>query len=371
MANAMKKTLVLGLGHTGCTVIETLTSLAGYSDLEYLAVDSDASELERLAQKNIRTLRILQDGGELFRPMAPANAKSLLEKKEEILGILKGYDVVICAAGLGGQAGSCVGKILEYADSLDIPTLLLAVMPFSFEDETRIQMAESALTQMEVYCRVVLLAPNDSALTPDVSGEGQGVDLVFDSHTRYLAMAAAALSVPFARKNLFNVSPSLFAGLARDATPRCQFLTAEAAPESASPADAILESIRNSSLFKEYTFDRAVALLRVNGKCRESELNKLFTGLKQECKGIAIEAAACVDDALPVSMRLTLLLHPVDFIDEPEVPDTKQQGNEQLSIEFPDEGLGIFSNDSANMWNGVNIDIPTYMRGNISIDKGT
>ena len=47
------------------------------------------------------------------------------------------------------------------------------------------------------------------------------------------------------------------------------------------------------------------------------------------------------------------------------------QNNSQLTFEFPEYEVGIFAGDPENIWNGVNVDIPTFRRMNEVIDKGT
>ena len=354
--NATKHCLVLGMGYTGCKVIASLAELPGYDELECIALDTDSLALAELPP-NVQTMQL---------PYNDEPSKSISSHKEMICGKLKECGVLICAAGLGGRTGAAVGQILEYADSLHIPALLLAVMPFAFEPEERQRRAESALMQMEVYCRVVLLAPNDDISVQD----NVALHAAFVEHTKFLAMAAASLATPFYQKRLFNITPSMYANLVRDASPRCQFLTVEAS--GSYPSATIVEAVKGNQIFKGCVCDRGLALLRVNGKCLKIELDNVCAMLQKEMRNVSLEFATCVDDALPVTMRLTLLLHTVeaqDFSNGGSMGHFEQSG--QLFLEFPDDGRGIFAYDPPNMWNDENVDIPTFIRRKVTIDKGT
>ena len=120
-----------------------------------------------------------------------------------------------------------------------------------------------------------------------------------------------------------------------------------------------------------------------------------------------LDVAACLDEQMPFYCSLTLLLHcmqqagdelevavedeePVSSMASseknplPKPPIINQKGlsrktgrkgarqnTDQLTFDFPEYEVGIFAGDPENLWNGVNVDIPTFRRMNEVIDKGT
>ena len=223
-------------------------------------------------------------------------------------------------------------------------------------------------------------------------------------------MAAIGISTPFASKNLFNVTPGILATLASvDGNPRCHFV--QCACEASDGMVGLAELIKQDPVYKELqehaVVDRGIALLRVSKECREEEMEFVLKNLSNMFSEANLDVAACLDEEIPFYCSLTLLLHcmqqtgdelegegegePVSSDAVPEeisspapviasYPQGKVrksgrtgawQNTDQLTFDFPEYEVGIFAGDPENLWNGVNVDIPTFRRMNEVIDKGT
>ncbi|MBO4344912.1 MAG: hypothetical protein J5833_04105 [Victivallales bacterium] len=399
--NAQKKVcLIMGLGHTGCRVLESLAQIKGYSDIDSVAVDTDSSDLALLESLRVRTLLLGQEavgghgtGGDQEQAM-----HIIMDAARNIEKEISGHRLLILVAALGGGTGGAAEEILKIADEIMLPTVLLAVMPFYFESNERKQRAEEMLSQMDNHCQVLVRVPNDKLLAqyaknPAADAFGRAAD--------YLAKAAVCLSTPFASDNLFNVTPCILNTLSSlDGNPRC--LLAHAVCYSSDGLKDLKDLLGHQYVFEDEhlkeSIDKAVALLRVSPQCREEEIDYAIRQTMELLPDADCECAACVDDEMSEFLAVTLLLHPSQAayseedeedeseeaaelpedatLPEPEMPAPKRgrgkvNTSRQLQIPFEEDELGIFAGDPKNEWNGSNIDIPVFKRQRITIDKGT
>lgn len=372
--------LVLGLGHTGCRVLEALDGMSAYRDIELVAFDTDSAELKRLSiSRRLRTVLLGESvvmghgtGGDMC-----TGAFILSQETARYTELLCGRRLLIVVAGLGGGTGSAAEHIFKVANTAGVPCVLLAVMPFSFECERRIKLAEDAIGQMERLCHVVVLAPNDRLLAMH---KDEPVEAAYAAASAYLAKAAAEITTPFASNALLNGNPGILNTLIGNYTSRCHFIHAEG--RMPDPLGTLVAELETQPDFPAERLLRntgnAAALLRCDGTCREDDIYLLMDIIKKKMPDASVECAVCFDPGLPVCMSLTLLVQ----ADVPAVAPSSAQrergggsrradhSGRQLNIPFPEDGLGIFSGDPANIWKGVNLDIPTFRRRNILIDKG-
>lgn len=395
---AKKPCLLMGLGHTGCRVLESLARLKGYGGIECMAIDTDAADLQPVEALKIQTILLGQEavgghgtGGDHEQAMhIMKDASELLERT------VAGHQMLIVVASLGGGTGSAVEEILCIADELMIPTALLAVMPFSFESAERRMQAEELLSQMDMHCQVLVRVPNDRLLAQFSSNSS--VD-AFGRASDYLAKAAVCIATPFSSQNLFNVEPAIFNSLsAQDGNPRC-FL-AHVVCGSADEIKGLRDSLARQYVFEEdqirLNADRALVLLRVSANCREEEMEFAISQAAGMLPDAVVDVAACMDGEMEEYVSMTVLLHLASsaYSDEdapedggaeaepqgvlPEESTVKPKGGRgknmterQLQIPFLEDELGIFAGDPENDWNGSNIDIPAFRRQKCTIDKGT
>lgn len=403
--------LILGLGHTGCDTLAALPFLKKYSEIDFLGIDTDATDIQNLKKHGIDAMLLGEEAvnGNGTSANTDQAVCILRDAKDEIESRLQNRRLLIAIAALGGGTGAAVEEILSMADDLQVAAVLLAVMPFSFESTERKATAQKLLSQTDVYCQAVVVVPNEKLLA---HYSQQSAADAFSSAAAYLAMAAAGISTPFASKNLFNVTPGILATLANvDGNPRCHFV--QCACESSDGMAGMADLIKLDPVYKELQghalVDRGIALLRVSKDCREEEMEFVLNNISNIFPEANLDVAACMDEEMPFYCSLTLLLHCMqqngdeleadDMEDEgtvssevaPEEPPISKptiinqkgtparktgrkgarQNTNQLTIDFPEYEVGIFAGDPENLWNGVNVDIPTFRRMNEVIDKGT
>ena len=132
-----KKIKVLGLGGSGCNTISRLSAL-DLDGVELIAANTDFHSLSTCrADKVIRlgthTTNGLGAGGDLSigKTAAEENFKELIE-------CIQGSDLLFLTTGMGGGTGSGAIEIAaRIAASLEILTISIVTLPFSFEAEKR------------------------------------------------------------------------------------------------------------------------------------------------------------------------------------------------------------------------------------------
>jgi cell division protein FtsZ len=120
----------------------------------HLALDSSPRTLRTSHPASLTCLVSDGDG----KPKTPAAARQATHQLANDIGsVMRGSDLLIIAAGLGGIAGTGVALgVQDIAAELGIPTLQIATQPFAFEDAARQQTAEQALAELQATGRHLL-----------------------------------------------------------------------------------------------------------------------------------------------------------------------------------------------------------------------
>jgi cell division protein FtsZ len=162
---------VIGVGGAGGRIVEFL-STAGFENLAFIAVDTDAQELAvtqvlRRVQLGARQARGLGTGGD------PELGSAAAEKDLDALRQhCAGADMVFLVAGLGGGTGTGVAPVLaRLAREAGALVLVFAIRPFDCEGIRRQRQAQLGLQHLKAMADGVICLPN------------QGVARMIDDNT--------------------------------------------------------------------------------------------------------------------------------------------------------------------------------------------
>lgn len=151
---------VVGVGGAGGIVIDKMLDWG--SDLDLMAVDTDASAL-----KQLRVPRKVRIGAQLTKGLGAGGnpdigRKAIYQERERVKEILTGADLVFIVAGLGGGTGTGAGPfIAELASELGAITVAVVTKPFIFEGARRIDMAEIGLKEFRKVTDTLIPIPNE------------------------------------------------------------------------------------------------------------------------------------------------------------------------------------------------------------------
>ncbi|MBE6852023.1 MAG: cell division protein FtsZ [Ruminococcus sp.] len=155
---------VIGVGGGGGNALNCMAD-SGVSDIEYIAVNTDASAL-----RNSKATSKIQIGAKLTRGRGAGNKpevgeRSAEENKEEIAAALKDADMIFITAGMGGGTGTGAAPVVaQIAKEMDILTVAVVTKPFLFEREQKMLQAERGIAELKKYVDSLIVIPNEKLL---------------------------------------------------------------------------------------------------------------------------------------------------------------------------------------------------------------
>lgn len=153
---------VIGIGGAGGNAVNHMFQ-KGIKDVDFLVCNTDYQALERNLVRNR-----LQLGPHLTEGRGAGNqpeigrqaAVETVEDFKELIG--SDTKMVFITAGLGGGTGTGAAPVLaEACRALDILTVGIVTLPFSFEGKKRLEQAEIGLRELRQFCDTTLVISND------------------------------------------------------------------------------------------------------------------------------------------------------------------------------------------------------------------
>lgn len=156
---------VLGLGGAGGNTIHRLANLR-IPGITLAAANSDAQALSACQADEKIALGVdlthgLGSGGN------PQIGKRAAEESfRELIACIRDTDLLFLTAGMGGGTGSgAIEIVARIAQSLNIMTIAVVTMPFSFESGTRSQNALEAASRLQPFTDTLITIPNDRLMS--------------------------------------------------------------------------------------------------------------------------------------------------------------------------------------------------------------
>jgi cell division protein FtsZ len=170
---------LVGVGGAGSNAVDRL-KMENLERLQLAVVNTDyqalaSSPVQDKVLIGMGVTRGLGAGGdpELGRVAAEAD-------REKIAAVVKGCDLVFLVTGMGGGTGSGASPVVaEIAAEAGALVIAFVTMPFSFEGGRRLKQAEEGLRAMRGVCDAVIPLPNDILLQEAADNE-----TVLDSFAR-------------------------------------------------------------------------------------------------------------------------------------------------------------------------------------------
>jgi len=152
---------IIGIGGAGNNAVDRI-KLDDLGQVALAVVNTDtksmsSSPIQEKIQIGRSITRGLSAGGE-----AEIGRKAAEEDIALIEKMVDGVDLVFLLAGLGGGTGSgCAPVVAKAADKAGAVVLAFVTMPFTREGERRRKQAEDALAELRDCCHAVIALPND------------------------------------------------------------------------------------------------------------------------------------------------------------------------------------------------------------------
>ena len=153
---------VIGVGGGGCNAVNHMFN-QGIKDVEFIICNTDAQVLKTSPVPNK-----LQIGTSLTKGLGAGTNPEIgrsaaLESRDEIREKLYGNtEMAFITAGMGGGTGTGAAPVIaKIAKEMDILTVGIVTMPFSFEGKKKRDLAEKGINELKEYCDTVIVIMND------------------------------------------------------------------------------------------------------------------------------------------------------------------------------------------------------------------
>ncbi|WP_176013416.1 hypothetical protein [Victivallis sp. Marseille-Q1083] len=387
-----KTIAVLGLGCAGVRVVNLLSRMPEAAHLRLLAVDTDSEALDGcpLPEEN----KLLADrqwrngrgcGGDVLK-----GQRSMARERAALETLISDSKLLLVIGGLGGGTASGGAPALAgLAGRLKIPTIFLLTMPFSLEGHSKRKISEDTLQELLPVVDVLLCLPNDLlfSVLPAETSTREAFRLADLELARSVVGVSELLRVG-------NLLPADFGDLRTVLRERKSFCAIgvgnAAAGEGLNVGQLALERLLEAPLLGGVNKLRdadVVVLTLLGGEALSlGEMKAVFEAARRfigEDANVVI--GTNVDPAYGDRIQLTALAIKYDGkveavrrpvhrrrAERPAVVGSIAGGGqfEQPQFELEPVSRGIFLNTTQVVVNGEDLDIPTFQRRSVAIDKG-
>ena len=406
---------LVGVGGGGSNAVDRL-KMENLDRLQLAVINTDfkalgTSPVQDKILIGTSLTRGLSAGGdpELGRKAAEADADKIAE-------IVKDTDLVFIVAGLGGGTGSGAAPVVaELAAEAGAVVIAFVTLPFSFEGGRRRKQAEEALAELRRVCDAVIPLANDMLLQ-----EGTEQTSVLDSFARadeWIGRGVKSIWAMLSRTGLINVDFTALRQVFQQRGGKTLF--GLGVGEGENPAQAALEDLKQCPLLHTPEYARKADRLLVNitggADLSLTKVNELMTAITEEFGREAhVVMGAAIDEALQGRVEICVIgttdLGSRNFTRRPVAQPAARKpadkpANSPVGASTPDhspahakaavtadagrttggvhpekpkqeefgfqgepvENRGSFDKTDRNLFEGQDLDVPTYLRKGIKI----
>ena len=195
--------LVLGVGGAGGNAINGMIA-AGLQGVEFVAVNTDTQDLkmskaEAKIQLGSNLTKGLGAGGKIDLGQASAD-----ESLNEIINFIQGSNMVFITAGMGGGTGTGASHVIaRAAKELNILTVGVVTLPFSYEGPTKMQRALQGLKELKKHVDTNIVIPNQNLFK--VASEKTTFEESFELSNRVLKHGVQSITDLMVRPGIINL----------------------------------------------------------------------------------------------------------------------------------------------------------------------
>ena len=248
--------LVLGVGGAGGNAINAMID-SGMEGVEFVAVNTDAQDL-KMSKAHAK----IQIGMNLTKGLG-AGAKHDIgqaaadESMNEITSYIQGANMVFITSGMGGGTGTGASHVIaRAARELNILTVGVTTLPFSYEGPKRMRRAIEGLEEFKKHLDTVIVVPNQNLFK--IASETTTFEESFNLSNNVLKHGVQSVTDLMVRPGMINLD---FADVetVMSAMGKAMMGTGEA--EGENRAMAATEMALNNPLIDEYSLQGAKGLL--------------------------------------------------------------------------------------------------------------
>jgi cell division protein FtsZ len=386
---------LVGVGGGGANAVNRL-KLENLARLQLAVVNTD---LQALASSSVPEKVLI--GSSVTRGMGaggdPALGREAAEAdREKIAAVVKDCDLVFLVAGLGGGTASGAAPIIaEIALEQGALVIAFAAMPFTFEGGRRLKQAEEGLVALRRVCDAVVPLANDLLLQE--GGDDTSVRDAFARADEWIGRGVKSIWSMLSRTGLINLDFATLQQVFQSRGGKTLFsLGRGAGPQAVAQA---VESLKLCPLLHTTEFSRKADRLLVNivggADLTLPMVNELMTAITDLYgKDAHVIMGAVIDESMPQCLEVCVLgttdiggrgvgqrrlqagarnggtaapktPGPAPVKEPAADAAAKAEQNEFAFSEI--ETRGYFDKTDRNLFEGQDLDVPTYLRKGIKI----
>ena len=248
--------LVLGVGGAGGNAINAMIE-AGMEGVEFVAVNTDAQDL-KMSKAHAK----IQIGMNLTKGLG-AGAKHDIgqaaadESLNEIANFMQGANMVFITSGMGGGTGTGASHVIaKAARELNILTVGVTTLPFSYEGPKRMRRAMEGLEQFKKHLDTVIVVPNQNLFK--IASETTTFEESFNLSNNVLKHGVQSVTDLMVRPGMINLD---FADVETVMSSMGKAMMGTGEAEGENRAMTATEMALNNPLIDEYSLQGAKGLL--------------------------------------------------------------------------------------------------------------
>ena len=248
--------LVLGVGGAGGNAINAMID-AGMEGVEFVAVNTDAQDL-KMSKAHAK----IQIGMNLTKGLG-AGAKHDIgqaaadESLNEIINYMQGANMVFITSGMGGGTGTGASHVIaKAARELNILTVGVTTLPFSYEGPKRMRSAIMGLEQFKKHLDTVIVVPNQNLFK--IASETTTLEESFNLSNNVLKHGVQSVTDLMVRPGMINLD---FADVETVMSSKGKAMMGTGEAEGENRATSATEMALNNPLIDEYSLQGAKGLL--------------------------------------------------------------------------------------------------------------
>ena len=248
--------LVLGVGGAGGNAINAMIN-SGMEGVEFVAVNTDAQDL-KMSKADAK----IQIGMNLTKGLG-AGAKHDIgqaaadESLNEITNYIQGANMVFITSGMGGGTGTGASHVIaKAARELNILTVGVTTLPFSYEGPKRMRRAIEGLEEFKKHLDTVIVVPNQNLFK--IASETTTFEESFNLSNNVLKHGVQSVTDLMVRPGMINLD---FADVETVMSSMGKAMMGTGEAEGENRAMVATEMALNNPLIDEYSLQGAKGLL--------------------------------------------------------------------------------------------------------------
>ncbi len=248
--------LVLGIGGAGGNAINAMIE-SGMDGVEFVAINTDAQDL-KMSKAHAK----IQIGMNLTKGLG-AGAKHNIgqaaadESIGEIVNYIQGSNMVFIAAGMGGGTGTGASHVIaKAAKELNILTVGVTTLPFTYEGSKRMRRALEGLEALKKHLDTTIVVPNQNLFK--IASETTTFEESFHLSNNVLRHGVQSVTDLMVRPGMINLD---FADVETVMSSMGKAMMGTGEAEGENRAMAATEMALNNPLIDEYSLKGARGLL--------------------------------------------------------------------------------------------------------------